>query len=131
MAALDIIGSFADPLQQDQGAAKLLNCRAVVRKQEEQKPAQIRLVGSPGLTKVCKPTASPCVVLCHAVNTVWSGHADGSIYSGVETATPVLKGTITIGTPPIIRMAEDRTCLVIATNGTATGGTGCGFTATV
>src|SRR5258705_9704713 len=126
MAALDIIGSFVDPLQQDQGAAKLLNCRAVIRKQEEQKPAQVRLVGSPGLTQVCKPTSSPCIVLCHALGTIWSGHADGSIYHHVEAVNPAYAGTVTVGTPPIIRMAEDRTCLVIASNGIAGGGTGSG-----
>lgn len=132
MAALDIIGSFADPLQQDQGAAKLLNCRMVQRKQEEQKPAQVRLVGSPGLTEVCKPTASPCIVLCHALETIWSGHADGGIYHHVETAAPVLAGTVTVDPiMPIIRMAEDRTALVIATNGTGGGGHGSGYTATV
>lgn len=132
MAALDIIGSFADPLQQDQGAAKLLNCRIVQRKQEEQRPAQIRLVGSPGLTEICKPTASPCIVLCHALNTIWSGHADGSIYHHVETDAPVLAGTVSVDPiMPIIRMAEDRTALAIATNGAAGGGHGSGYTATV
>lgn len=125
MAALDIIGSFADPLQQDQGASKLLNCRVVQRKQEEQKLTQVRLVGSPGLTKVCKPTASSCIVLCHAVGTMWSGHADGNIYHHIETNAPVLAGTVTVDPAiPIIRMAEDRTCLAIA-------GAGSGYTATV
>lgn len=131
MPVLDILGSFADPLNQDQGAAKLVNCRVVTRKEEEQKLTRVRLVGSPGLTQVCKPTASPCIVLCHAVGTIWSGHANGNIYSGVETSTPLLAGTVTVGTPPIIRMAEDRTCLAIATNGIAYGGTGAGYTATV
>jgi hypothetical protein len=131
MPALDIFGSFADPLNQDQGASRLVNCRIVARKQEEQKLGKIRLVGSPGLNKISKPTASPCIVLCHAVGTIWSGHADGTIYHHVETATPVLAGTVSVGTVPIIRMAEDRTALAIATNGTASGGTGCGYTATV
>jgi hypothetical protein len=131
MPALNIFGSFADPLNQDQGASKLVNCRVVARKQEEQKLANVRLVGSPGLTQICEPTTSPCIVLCHAVGTIWSGHADGTIYHGVETAAPVLAGTVTVGAPPIIRMAEDRTALVIASNGTAGGGTGSGYTATV
>lgn len=127
MPAVDVFSSFADPLNQDQGAARLLNCRVVVRKQEEQKLARTRLVGSPGLTQVCKPTTSPCIVLCHAVGTIWSGHADGTIYHGVETGAPTYAGTVTVGSPPIIRMAEDRTCLVIASNGigyTATQGGG-------
>jgi hypothetical protein len=132
MPALNVFGSFLDPLNQDQGSSKLVNCRVVVRKQEEQKLANIRLVGSPGLTQICKPTASPCIVLRHAVNTVWSGHADGSIYRGVETNAPVLAGTVTVDPAvPIIRMDEDRTALVIASNGTANGGTGSGYTATV
>lgn len=130
MPALNIFGSFADPLNQDQGASKLTNCRIVIRKQEEQKMAQVRLVGSPGLIKMSRPTASPCIVLCHAVGTIWSGHADGSIYYDVDTATPIYAGTTVVGSPPIIRMAEDRTCLAIATNGIGGGGTGSGYTAT-
>jgi len=130
MPPLDIFGSFADPFNQDQGAAKLVNCRIIIRKQEEQKPARTRLVGSPGLTEICKPTTSPCIALCHAVGTIWSAHADGSIYYDVETASPVYSGVVTVGAPPIIRLAEDRTCLVIASNGTGGGGTGSGYTAT-
>jgi hypothetical protein len=131
MPPLDIFGSFADPLNQDQGAAKLVNCRIIVRKQEEQKLARVRLVGSPGLTRICKPDTSPCIVLGVAVGTVWSGHANGNIFSGVETATPAYKGTVLVGSPPIIRFAEDRTALCIASNapnvvgiGGVTGGTG-------
>lgn len=132
MAVVNIFGSFANPLNQDQGASKLVNCRIVQRKQEEQKLAQIRLIGSPGLVEICKPTTSPCIVLCHALGTIWSGHADGSIYHHVETDAPVLAGTISVDPiMPIIRMAEDRTALVIATNGTAGGGHGSGYTATI
>jgi hypothetical protein len=132
MAALDIFGSFVNPLEQDQGASKLVNCRVLVRKQEESKLSRVTLIGSPGLTVVCVPTTSPCIVLAHAVGTVWSGHADGSIYSGVETAAPVLQGTVLVGDPPIIRFGEDRTCLAIATNNPQTNGTGgTGYTARV
>jgi hypothetical protein len=137
MGALDIFGTFANPLNQDQGASKLVNCRVVSRKGEEQRLAKARLVGSPGLTKICKPTSSPCIVLCQAVGTIWSGHANGSIYRDVDTNTPVLAGTVAVGSPPVIRMAEDRSCLVIASNNImsltrgvdTTGGTG--YTATV
>ncbi len=131
MTAISIFGSFADPLEQDQGASKLVNCRIVPRKAEEQKPAQVRLVGSPGLAEVCLPVASPCIALCHAVGTIWSAHANGQIYSGVETASPTLQGTVTVGAVPIIRLAEDRTALCIASNGTGGGGTGSGYTATL
>jgi hypothetical protein len=132
MPALDIFGSFADPLKQDQGAAKLLNCRVIVRRQEEQKLAKTRLVGSPGLTQISHPTTSPCIVLCHAVNTIWSGHEDGSIYSGVETNAPVHQGSVAVGNPPIIRMAEDRTCLAIASNSPQTNNRGgSGYTASI
>jgi hypothetical protein len=132
MPAVDIFGSFADPFQQDQGASKLVNCRIIMRQQQEQKLTQTRLVGSPGLTQVCKPTSSPCIVLAHAVSTVWSGHADGSIYSGVDTATPALQGVVAVGSPPIIRMAEDRTALAIAANSPSVGGIGgSGYIATV
>ncbi len=132
MGVVNILGSFADPLNQDQGASKLVNCRIVTRKQEEQKPGMVRLVGSPGLTEVCLPVASPCIVLCEAVGTLWSGHANGQIYSGAETASPTLQGTVTVDpTTPIIRMSEDRTALCIASNGTGGGGTGSGYTATL
>jgi hypothetical protein len=131
MGVVNILGSFADPLNQDQGAAKLVNCRIVARKQEEQKDAMVRLVGSPGLTPVSIPAASPCIVLGQALGTIWSGHANGQIYSGVETGSPTLQGTVTVGTTPIIRMAEDRTALAIASNGTGGGGTGSGYTATL
>ncbi len=132
MPAMDVLGSFADPLNQDLGAAKLVNCRIVPRKGEEQRVSRVRLVGSPGLTQICAPTPSPCLALCIAVGTVWSGHANGAIFSGVETATPTLQGGITVDpTYPVIRMAEDRTALCIATNGTANGGLGAAFTATV
>ncbi len=132
MPAMDVLGSFADPLNQDLGAAKLINCRIVPRKGEEQRVSRVRLVGSPGLTQVCLPTASPCLALCIAVGTVWSGHANGAIFSGVETATPTLQGGVTVdATYPVIRMAEDRTALCIATNGIANGGLGAAFTATV
>jgi len=132
MPVMDILGSFADPLNQDLGAAKLVNCRIVPRKGEEQRLGRVRLVGSPGLLLTCKPTSSPCIVLCEAVGALWSGHANGQIYSGVSTASPTLQGTVTVDpTTPIIRMAEDRTALCIASNGTANGGLGSGYTATI
>lgn len=132
MPALNVFSSFADPLNQDQGASKLLNCRVVVRKQEEQKLSGTRLVGSPGLIEICKPNEFPCIVLCHALGTIWSGHANGAIFSGVETGTPVQQGFVTVDpTMPIIRMAEDRTALAIASNGTGGGGQGSGYTATL
>jgi hypothetical protein len=132
MPVLDILGTFADPLNQDQGASRLLNCRIVQRNPIEGKLGKARLVGSPGLTTNCQPTGSPCIVLCQAVDTIWSGHADGTIFHHVETAAPVYAGAVTVNPAmPIIRMAEDRTALAIATNGTGGGGTGSAYTATV
>lgn len=116
MPPLNVLGSFQDPLNLDQGAGKLVNVRVVPRKQEEGKPAAVRLVGAPGLTPVCKPNAAPCISICHALNTVWSGHADGSIYHSVDTPAPVFAGTVAVGAQPIIRLAEDRTALVITSN---------------
>lgn len=128
---MDVLGSFADPLNQDLGAAKLVNCRIIPRKGEEQRIARVRLVGSPGLTQICQPTMSPCIALCHAVGTIWSAHENGNIYRDVQTNAPVFMGTVTVDpTTPIIRLAEDRTALCIASNGTANGGTGSGYTAT-
>ncbi len=132
MPAMDVLGSFADPLNQDLGAAKLVNCRIIPRKGEEQRVSRVRLVGSPGLAQVCLPVASPCIAICQAVGTIWSAHANGQIYSAADTAAPVLKGTVTVDpTTPIIRLSEDRTALCIASNGTANGGTGSAYTATV
>jgi hypothetical protein len=116
MPPLDIIGTFQDPLNLDQGAGKLVNVRVVPRETNEGKVSKVRFVGSPGLTQVCKPTSSPCIAICHALNTVWSGHGDGSIWYSVETPAPILAGFVAVGAQPIIRMAEDRTALVITSN---------------
>lgn len=129
---LNLLGSFMDPLNQDIGAGKLINCRVVRRGLfVEGKPGFARLVGSPGLTLVSSPSIFSCIALCHALGNIWSAHADGSIYYGVETANPVFAGKVTVNPAyPVIRLAEDRTALCIASNGTANGGTGSGYTAT-
>lgn len=129
---LDILGTYQDPLNLDQGAGKLVNVRAVPRSPEEGKPGKVRLIGTPGLTTVCKPKASACIALCHALGNIWSGHADGSIFYGVETATPLFAGTVAVDpVTPIIRFAEDRTALAIAGNhNPVTGGGGIAYTAT-
>lgn len=116
MPPLDILGTFQDPLNLDQGAGKLVNVRVIPREQTEGKPGRARFVGSPGLTQVCKPTSSPCISISHALGTIWSGHADGSIYRGVETPAPTLMGSVAVGAVPVIRFAEDRTALVITSN---------------
>lgn len=129
----NFLGNFADPSSFDAGAAKLVNVRVVLRAQGENKPAALRLVGTPGLTQVCKPKASPCIVLCRAQNTLWSGHADGSIYSSVETGAPSFRGTVAVDPAiPIIRMAEDITAMAIASNKDASGsgGKGTAYTCT-
>lgn len=133
MPPLDILGSFQDPLNLDQGASKLVNVRVVLRKAEEGKPAKVRFVGAPGLTQVSRPTVSPCIALSHALGTLWSGHADGSIYYGVETGAPVAAGAVAVNVfQPVIRFAEDRTALAIATNRNtiSTALYGTGYTAT-
>lgn len=117
MPPLDLLGSFADPKNLDEGAGKLVNVRVVPREMKEGKPAKVRFIGAPGLTQVCKPKASPCIAICHALRTIWTGHADGSIYYGVETGTPVLAGAVAVNPlQPVIRFAEDRTALAIASN---------------
>lgn len=117
MPALNILGSFQDPLNLDQGASKLVNVRVVPREAKEGKPAAVRFVGAPGLPVTCKPTSAACIAISHALETIWTGHADGSIWSGVETGTPVLQGFVAVDTmQPVIRFAEDRTALAIATN---------------
>jgi len=133
MADVDILGSYLDPLNQDIGSGKLINVRPVLRQAAEQKPGKARLLGTPGLTVVCAPTGAACVVLCHALNSVWSGHADGSIFYDVHTATPKSAGKVQVNpVAPIIRMAEDRTALAIAANfdTSGKGGNGAGYTAT-
>jgi hypothetical protein len=117
MSAIDILGSFQDPLNLDEGAGKLVNVRVVPREQKEGKPGKARLVGAPGLTQVCQPTAAPCIAIGQALRTVWTGHADGSIYYGVETGVPTLAGFVAVNAQqPVIRFAEDRTALCIASN---------------
>lgn len=132
MPPLDILGSFADPKNLDQGAGKLVNVRVVPREMKEGKVAKVRFIGAPGLTQVSKPTSSPCIAISHALGTIWSGHADGSIYSGVETNAPVLAGSVAVNPfQPIVRFAEDRTALAIASNGNANPiAFGTGYTAT-
>lgn len=133
MPPLDILGSFADPLNLDQGAGKLVNVRVVPRASQEGKPAKVRFIGAPGLPKVCKPTSAPCIAISHALETIWTGHADGSIWYGVETGSPSLAGFVAVNAQqPVIRFAEDRTALAIASNLNTINPTlfGTGYTAT-
>ena len=133
MPLIDILGSFQDPLNLDQGAGKLVNVRVVPRDPKEAKPGKVRFVGAPGLATVCQPTASPCIAINHALGTIWSAHANGAIYRNVETNAPVLAGTVTVNpSQPIIRLAEDRTALVITSNGNVLPGRlGTAYTATL
>jgi len=117
MPPLDVLGSFADPKNLDEGASRLVNVRVVPREMKEGKVSKVRFVGAPGLTTICRPTTAPCLAIHHALNTIWSGHADGSIWRAVDTSVPVLAGFVAVhATQPIIRFAEDRTALAIATN---------------
>lgn len=117
MGAINLLGSFADPKNLDEGAGQLVNVRVIPREQQEGRPALVRFVGAPGLPAVCRPTASPCIAINHALETIWSGHADGSIYYNVETNAPILAGKVAVDpTQPVIRFAEDRTALVITSN---------------
>lgn len=134
MGAINLLGSFQDPLNFDQGAAKLVNVRVVPREQKEGKVTQVRFVGAPGLTQVSKPDVSPCIAISHALGTIWTGHANGKIYRGVETGAPTLAGSVTINpAQPIIRFAEDRTALAIASNSNTNNVAefGTGYTATI
>lgn len=117
MGAINILGSFADPKNLDEGAGKLVNVRVVPRKQQEGKPAAVRFVGAPGLPVVCQPTQAPCITINQALRTVWSGHADGSIFYDVQTNAPKAAGKVDVNpAQPVIRFAEDRTALVITSN---------------
>ena len=125
MPAISVLGSFQDPENLDEGSAKLVNVRVVPRDMKEDRPGvdgspyrpPVRLVGAPGLPTKCKPTAAPCIAMSHALNNIWTGHADGSIYYGVETGVPALAGFVAVNAQqPIIRFAEDRTALVITSN---------------
>src|SRR5712671_1755324 len=134
MPPLDLLGTFQDPLNLDQGAGKLVNVRVVPRSQgAEGKPAKVRFLGAPGLTLVCKPKASAVLAISHALGTIWTGHADGSIYRGVETGAPTFAGTVLVNPlQPVIRFAEDRTALAIATNANVNSlKLGTGYTATI
>lgn len=117
MPPLDVLGSFQDPLNLDQGASKLVNVRVVPREVKEGKPSRVRFIGAPGLMLVSKPSAAPCIAICHALGTIWTGHADGSVYRGVETGAPTFSGSVAVSpAQPVIRFAEDRTGLAIASN---------------
>jgi hypothetical protein len=130
MPAYNLLGSYQDPLNLDQGAGKLVNVRVVPRQQQQEgKKSLVRFVGSPGLTQVCQPEATACIAIGIALETVWSAHASGNIYYNVNTNAPVLAGTVDVNpAQPIIRFAEDRTALCIAsnanTNNPAENGTG-------
>ncbi len=132
MPPLDVLGSFADPKNLDQGASKLVNVRVVPREMKEGKVAKVRFIGAPGLTKISKPTSAPCLAVCHALGNIWSAHADGSIYYGVETGSPTLSGNVAVNPfQPVIRLAEDRTALVITSNANVLAGRlGTAYTAT-
>src|SRR5579864_593186 len=93
---LDILGAFQDPLNLSQGSGKLINVRVVPIDPNEGKKERVRMVGSPGLTQVCKPESSPCLALCHALQTIWGAYASGNIYYGVETGSPVLAGSVDV-----------------------------------
>lgn len=117
MPEINLLGSFQDPKNLDQGAGKLVNVRVVPREAKETKPAPVRFVGAPGLPAVCRPTNAACIAISHALGSIWSGHADGSIWYGVETGAPTLAGFVAVDpTQPVIRFAEDRTAIAIATN---------------
>lgn len=128
MPAINILGTFQDPNNLDQGAGKLVNVRVVPRDQQREgitggqpsKPAAARFMGTPGLKQVCKPSSSPCITIGHALGTIWSAHADGSIYHGVETPNPILSGFVAVKTDSqggaVVRFAEDRTALAISSN---------------
>lgn len=117
MGAINVMGSFQDPKNLDEGAAQLVNVRVVPRDVKEGKAAAVRLVGAPGLRTVCRPNAFPCIAMSHSLGTIWTGHADGSIYYGVETGLPTFAGLVAVNpAQPIIRFAEDRTALAIASN---------------
>lgn len=147
MPDINLLGSFADPKNLDQGAGKLVNVRVVPREVKEGKTSQVRFMGAPGLPVASKPTSAPCIAVCHALGTIWSAHGDGTVYYGVETGAPTLAGFVAVDpVQPIIRLAEDRTALVITTNrnvlgaalkGTAYIGTqasgvvNCGFDASI
>jgi hypothetical protein len=132
MPPLDLLGSFQDPKNFDQGAAKLVNVRVMPREMKEGKPSKVRFIGTPGLDTVCRPTTAPCIAINHALETIWTGHADGSIWHSVETGVPVLAGFVAVNAQqPIIRFAEDRTALCIATNKNAATPGGTGYTATL
>jgi hypothetical protein len=133
MSTVNILGSFLDTGSLDQGSAKLVNVRVVPRDPKEGREAGVRFMGAPGLDVVSRPANASCLALSHALGTVWSVHADGSVFYDVQTGAPHLAGFVTLNpTLPIVRLAEDRTALVIATNANTINPAlaGTGYTAT-
>jgi hypothetical protein len=137
MPVIDVFGAFVSPLERDQGQSKLTNCRVILRKPEEQKLGRSILVGTPGLTLASRPDTSPCIALALSQNRLFSAHANGKIYAGVEAAASVLPvgpASVTVDpTTPVVRMVEDRSAsgggygVCIASNGSAGGGHGSGY----
>lgn len=114
---LNVVASFASPsFKDDPQGSRLVNCRAVLRQQQvEGKPAATRVVGAPGLVQLCRPSTAACVALGRALGTSWSVHADGMVFRDVHTGGAVAVGQVSPG--DIIRAAEDRTALAIASAG--------------
>jgi len=131
----NILGTFADPLSFDTGAAKLTNVRVVNRQATEGRTAQVRLVGVPGLAQICKPEATSVLAMLNSQGTLWAVYASGNVYRACETNAPVLAGAVNFGGVqyPIARLAELKTQLAISTNydSTGAGGKGTGYVATI
>jgi hypothetical protein len=84
MTTINILGLFLDTGNLDQGSAKLVNVRVVPRDPKEGREAGVRFIGAPGLDVVSRPATAPCLALSHALGTVWSVHADGSVWYDVR-----------------------------------------------
>src|ERR1700677_1858140 len=117
MPALNVIASFQNPNGLDYMSSRLTNVRAILNETTQGKKAAVRLIGTPGLTTIWRPSTAVVQALGKALVTTWAVYADGSVWRGVHTSTPILVGNLGPATAAsIVRVVEDLTGLVIATD---------------
>jgi len=116
MTALNILGSFQDPKNLDEGAAKLVNVRVVPRKVEEGKPAQVRFVGAPGLVRFPSRQVRRALRSATRKKHLERARRRHDLAPCGHGCARLCRHRACQPVNPVIRFAEDRTALAIASN---------------